>query len=307
MYTIKTVTSLTGINTETLRAWERRYGTVIPVRDDKGRRLYTQQDIERLTLLSNATQQGFTISKIAEMSNAELQELVSSHQETRSNHNDLFFTQIIDALLNYRMDQCEELLRRALVAMEPLAYARDVLLPTLQNAGNLWHEGKLSIAQEHMLSACVKRIVLSLVNSMHPFTGPNPGIMFATLSGEDHEFGILLTCMLAVSQRCPCFYIGPDIPGEELLKASIQLKPAVIVLSCVTFPPLNETVVELNQLAKSTADETQLWIGGAGAQFLCDRNELDKKFIYTPSLDAFNDRLARLLNVQRARNAPQHP
>ena len=45
---IRTVSLLTGVNAITLRAWERRYGLVIPQRTPKGHRLYTQQDVERI-------------------------------------------------------------------------------------------------------------------------------------------------------------------------------------------------------------------------------------------------------------------
>lgn len=295
MYTIKTVTSLTGINTETLRAWERRYGTVNPIRDCKGRRLYTQQDVERLTLLLAATQQGFTISKIADLSSDELQELLSANPNPPNANQELFFLRIVDALLQFRMDICEDLLRRALIAMDPLSYARDVLLPTLERVGNLWHEGKLTIAQEHLFSACVKRIVLSMVNHEQPFSGTNPGVMFATMTGEHHEFGILLSCWLAASQRCKCYYIGPDLPWEDLLNAGNRLKPSVIVLSLANTPPEQAMLQNLNLLAEALPKDIQLWVGGTGAQYLFKSNQLPEQSVFTASLDDFYHRIGRMI------------
>lgn len=298
MYTIKTVTSLTGINTETLRAWERRYGTVSPIRDSKGRRLYTQQDVERLTLLMAATQQGFTISKIAELDNEQLQDLLSANQDPLKASHELFFVRIIDALLQFRLDVCEDLLRRALVAMEPLEYARDILLPTLHRVGNLWHEGKLTIAQEHMFSACVKRIVFSMVNTTQPFTGPNPSMVFATITGEHHEFGILLSCWLAANQRCKCYYIGPDVPCEEIIATGQRLKPAVVVISVANSPPDQQMTLALQQLSESLPKNTQLWIGGVGARYLHQRNQLPEPSIFNSSLDEFNRRLELLIGTR---------
>lgn len=295
MYTIKTVTSLTGINTETLRAWERRYGTVNPVRDSKGRRLYTQQDVERLTLLLAATQQGFTISKIADLSNDELQELLSANQNPQKAEQELFFLRIVDALLQFRLDICEDLLRRALIAMDPLSYAQEVLLPTLERVGNLWHQGRLTIAQEHLFSACVKRIVLSMVNHEQPFSGTNPGVMFATMSGEHHEFGILLSCWLAASQHCKCYYIGPDLPWEDLLNAGSRLKPSVIVISIATTPPEQSTIQNLKNLVEALPKDIQLWVGGAGAQCLFKSNQLPEQSVYNASLKDFYQRIERLI------------
>jgi len=300
MHTIKTVSVLTGISTETLRAWERRYGTVSPSRDHKGRRLYSQEDVERLTLLANATQQGFTISKIAGLAKVELQALLTANEAPQVVHQGLFFVQVVDALTQYRMERCEELLKRALIAMDPLYYARDILLPTLHKVGDLWHEGKLTIAQEHMFSACVKRIVLSMVNNMQPFSGPNPCIMFATLSGENHEFGILLSCLLAASQHCSCYYVGPDLPWEDLLKAGEQLKPAVIVIGTVNTPPAPSLIENLTHLAEALPHPIQLWIGGLGAQFLYEQQHLPARYQYTSSLDDFNNRVTGLITKHPA-------
>ena len=55
-YPIRAVSKLTGIGIDTLRAWERRYGAVTPIRDDRGR-MYTDADIARLRLLGGAVEQ----------------------------------------------------------------------------------------------------------------------------------------------------------------------------------------------------------------------------------------------------------
>ena len=52
-YPIRAVSKLTGIAIDTLRAWERRYGAVTPVRDSRGR-LYSDADVARLRLLHQA-------------------------------------------------------------------------------------------------------------------------------------------------------------------------------------------------------------------------------------------------------------
>ena len=40
MFTIKRAAELTGLPVATLRAWERRYGVVAPIRSEGGYRLY---------------------------------------------------------------------------------------------------------------------------------------------------------------------------------------------------------------------------------------------------------------------------
>ena len=47
-YNIQIASKLSGVGTHTLRAWEKRYGAVVPTRNDSGRRLYSDEDIEKL-------------------------------------------------------------------------------------------------------------------------------------------------------------------------------------------------------------------------------------------------------------------
>ncbi len=299
MHTIKTVTTLTGISTETLRAWERRYAVVAPARDEQGRRLYSQADVEHLKLLANATRQGFTIGKISGQSKAQLQDLLANNEVVPANNHEALFIGIMAALNDYQIGRCEELLKRALIAMEPLHYARDVLLPILQRVGQLWHDGKLSIAQEHMFSACVKRIILSMINTLQSsFSANTPRIIFATLSGENHEFGILLSSLLAASQRCNCFYIGADLPWQELLLASKKIQPAIITLSVASYPPEPGVTSDLTRLASELPINIQLWIGGAGAHALNMQEQLPLRYLYTSSLDDFNDQISRVSHAK---------
>lgn len=73
-YRIGSVTDLTGIPPHTLRAWERRYGVTEPVRTDAGFRLYSEEDVGRLTLIKRLSDLGHAIGSIANLGLPELQE-----------------------------------------------------------------------------------------------------------------------------------------------------------------------------------------------------------------------------------------
>src|SRR4051794_11736833 len=62
-YNIKAVSKMLGIQSGTLRAWERRYQVVAPVRNESGHRLYTEHHVKTLKWLLSKTEQGFTISQ----------------------------------------------------------------------------------------------------------------------------------------------------------------------------------------------------------------------------------------------------
>ncbi|MGZ4975468.1 MAG: MerR family transcriptional regulator, partial [Limisphaerales bacterium] len=76
-HAIKLVSLRTGLTAHVIRVWEKRYNAVRPRRTATNRRLYSTDDIERLTLLHEATRAGHSISTIASLSTAELRKISS--------------------------------------------------------------------------------------------------------------------------------------------------------------------------------------------------------------------------------------
>ncbi len=64
-YKIGKASKLTGISTDKLRTWERRYEAITPVRSDGGVRLYAYDDILRLKLMKTLIDSGDSISNVA--------------------------------------------------------------------------------------------------------------------------------------------------------------------------------------------------------------------------------------------------
>src|SRR5437868_8101982 len=73
---IQSVSRLTNLSVDTIRAWEKRYAAVRPQRGPAGQRLFSSDDVERLVLLRMAVNGGDAISKVASLSNPELRQLV---------------------------------------------------------------------------------------------------------------------------------------------------------------------------------------------------------------------------------------
>jgi DNA-binding transcriptional MerR regulator len=73
-YRIGAVSRLTGVAPDTLRVWERRYGTVTPFRSETGTRLYSKEDVERLSLIKRLVDGGDAISCVANLSREMLEE-----------------------------------------------------------------------------------------------------------------------------------------------------------------------------------------------------------------------------------------
>lgn len=67
LFPIREVSRLTGVNPVTLRAWERRYGLIVPTRTESGHRLYSMTDIERVRSILGWIERGVAVSKIGKI------------------------------------------------------------------------------------------------------------------------------------------------------------------------------------------------------------------------------------------------
>ncbi|WP_043531561.1 MerR family transcriptional regulator [Litchfieldella xinjiangensis] len=67
LYPIREVSRLTGVNSVTLRAWERRYGLIRPQRTPKGHRLYASDDITRIERILQWLNRGVPVSQVREL------------------------------------------------------------------------------------------------------------------------------------------------------------------------------------------------------------------------------------------------
>ncbi len=63
-YNIKAIATMLGIEPGTLRAWERRYRIVKPIRNQAGHRLYSDEHVAILRWLMDKVDKGFPLDKL---------------------------------------------------------------------------------------------------------------------------------------------------------------------------------------------------------------------------------------------------
>jgi MerR family transcriptional regulator, light-induced transcriptional regulator len=79
LFTIGVLSRLTGISPGTLRIWERRYGIANPARSGATlKRMYTQNDVDRLALVKALVDAGHPVSSLAKLSSDELRSRIHS-------------------------------------------------------------------------------------------------------------------------------------------------------------------------------------------------------------------------------------
>lgn len=81
LYRIGTVTKLTGIAVERLRAWERRYG-LTPVHRSGKTRFYSAEQVAQLQQLKRLVDAGHPISSLVDLNNQQLEQKLASSRGT---------------------------------------------------------------------------------------------------------------------------------------------------------------------------------------------------------------------------------
>ncbi|MGD8727316.1 MAG: MerR family transcriptional regulator [Gemmatimonadales bacterium] len=269
---IQVVVRRTALTADVLRAWERRYGAVEPERSPSGRRLYSDDDIERLRLLKRAADAGRSIGQIASHDTEALAAMVRDDevQEAEAPHlepagpDDAAARQLVaeamEAVGAMDVARLDAALRRDSVEMSELEFTQHVLAPLLHQIGDQWHAGTLSVAHEHVASAVTRRVVGDMLADS-PGREAMPLIVVATPSGERHEFGALMAAATAAAAGWRVVYLGPDIPADSIAVAAERHAPRLVALSVVNAPPALEEVAELR---RRLPKDTTLVLGGRG-------------------------------------------
>ncbi|MGB1092845.1 MAG: MerR family transcriptional regulator, partial [Oceanobacter sp.] len=63
-YPIREFARITGVNPATLRAWERRYGIIRPLRTEKGHRFFNEDHVARVRQILYWLEQGYPIRQV---------------------------------------------------------------------------------------------------------------------------------------------------------------------------------------------------------------------------------------------------
>jgi DNA-binding transcriptional MerR regulator len=275
LHSIGMVCRRTGLKSDRVRAWERRYNVVEPLRSEGNQRLYSEEDIEKLLLLRRATDAGHRIAQIAHLSVAELRDLVAIEVAGRplppsrarpgeTDRANELVAAALGAIQQLDGERLRQHLARALEALSPAAITQKFLVPLIHDVGNLWAEGGLKVAHEH-LSTAVLRTFIAELRTAHQIPDSAPRLLITTPATERHELGALLATATATDAGWHVTYLGPDLPAVEIAAAARQRGVRAIGLSIVR--PVDADIVreELLTLRRHLGDSTGVILGGRAA------------------------------------------
>jgi len=275
-HSIKAVSQRTGLSAHVIRVWEKRYGAVKPQRTGTNRRLYSEDEVQRLELLGRATKAGHNISQAAKLTTDKLREVLfqaasaapasfpSSAKNGASKPAGIPFNECLVAVKQLDAVALDSLLEQAMVHLGHMGLLSRLIAPLSQRIGELWQAGELTAAHEHFLSAALRTF---LGQSMRQFTLAQsaPTLVVATPSGQLHELGAVMVAAAAANLGWRVTYLGTSLPAAEIAGAAIQNKARAVALSLV-YPEDDRAMgEELSSLRRYLPREIRILAGGRAA------------------------------------------
>jgi DNA-binding transcriptional MerR regulator len=252
-----------GVSPELLRAWERRYGLLQPIRSEGGFRLYTDDDAERVSRMKAALDEGLSAAEAARRTLAQARPTEALLDDERE--------RLVAAAQAYDEAAVQAVLDRALAGFALETVLGELVLPALRQIGDEWERGTLEVGQEHFASNLVRERLLAFARLWG--RGGGPLAILACAPGERHDIGLIAFGLLLRTHGWRIVFLGADTPADTLARTVATTEPRLVVVASMDSSLLDAESAALRRLARSAP----LVLSGTGAsEELCARLGLDR-------------------------------
>ena len=216
-----------------LRAWERRYGLLRPLRSAGGFRLYGPEDERRVRAMQELLAAGVAARQAAEaVLSAQAGEVPAASAAAPIPAGDgLGEKRLRLAQTLGRFDDvgANAVLDRLLADLGVSTVIAEVIVPYLVDLGERWADGSATVAEEHFATGVIRGRLLGLARGWDGGSGPRA--LLACPSGELHDLGLICFGIALRGHGWRITYLGADTPQSTLIEAVAQLAPKIVVLA----------------------------------------------------------------------------
>lgn len=311
-FNLKAVVQQTGLQPDTLRAWERRYGLPSPGRSAGGHRLYTQEDIEIVRWLMARQREGITIRRAVDLWRQLQADGQNPLEEARApvappeSMPAVGDTLIdlrhgwLDACRAYREQEAEQILAQAFALYSPEVVALEVLQKGVAAIGEGWYRGDVTVQQEHFCTALAMRRVEALILACPLPTRPER-ILAACPPDEEHSLALLLVTLLLRRKGWDVIYLGANVPQDRLDATVASTQPHLVILTAQRLP----AAASLQRMARQVqAEGVPVAFGGRVFSLQPDLRARIAGHFLGEQLQAVPERVEALLAAPRPIVAP---
>lgn len=189
-----------------------------------------------------------------------------THREAPREEEDPFGAardRIIDAVMRFDPDALEREVNKALSLGSAVTIADNTLGPALRSVGDLWHEGVITVAQEHLATSTIGSTLLHMLRLVQP-TESSRRVVLACFSDEDHTLGLYAVGLRFAAWGMRTLILGPRTPPSAIARVVEALSPDLVALS-TSITPSASLARELIDAYADACRGTVWIVGGSGA------------------------------------------
>lgn len=142
----------------------------------------------------------------------------------------------------------------------------EVFKPSLYEVGTLWERNLISVATEHLSTALVDALMNDLYGQALPDVYNGRKIVSACVEGENHQVGIKMVTDVFETHGWQSFFLGADVPTNELLDFVREIEPDLLALSLSVYFHLPKLETMLDRIRR-TSPTLPVMIGGQAFRF----------------------------------------
>jgi MerR family transcriptional regulator, light-induced transcriptional regulator len=213
-FSIRDIENLCGIKAHTLRIWEQRYNLCVAKRKESQHRIYDNDDLKELLRVSFLYHSGHKISRIAELSNEQIRELIEQSC-VQENNQEVFVHQLIETGLDFDKEKFEKIINCIVMRLGLEKSITGVFYPFLERIGLLWMTNHVIPAQEHFASHIIRKKIILAIDGLELKKTDDNIVVFAP-EGEYHEIPLLTANYFFRKNNNYTTYFGINVPAESI-------------------------------------------------------------------------------------------
>ncbi|MFZ5699189.1 MAG: MerR family transcriptional regulator [Pseudomonadota bacterium] len=240
-FPIRVVSQRTGVNTVTLRAWERRYGLLKPVRTPKGHRLYSEDDTQRVLRIVDWINRGVSIGRVRGLLERDVRISGIEHDEVdaawETSDWQRYGARVQQAAAAFDEQRLDETVNETLSLYPFVTVCERLLNPLVENVGGAGATGAGSVPGDAAGRAFVEGYLRRKLASRMQFDAKQSRgapVLIASLPGQKPEavnhIALMTLAVGCIGMEVPVLLLEAALPVEDLLVAGERRRPAAIVL-----------------------------------------------------------------------------
>ena len=234
-YSIKELEQLSGIKAHTIRIWEKRHRIIEPSRTATNIRYYSDRDLRKIINVSLLNTFGIKISKIADMSLEDMNKKVLEISELQ-NDKGVHIDQMVVAMIDMEEELFEKILNNLILRFGFEQTVTEIIYPFLEKIGILWQTQNITPAHEHFISNLIRQKIIVAIDGLPVPPKSSKKILIFLPEGEMHELGLLFYHFLIRKAGYRTYYLGQNVPHEDLISVYKVHQPEYILTTITSKP-----------------------------------------------------------------------